>query len=160
MITFNEENLIYLLLTLIIILIIWIVRIEIRINKLMGGKDGKSLEDSIFTLKGNIEDLEHFKTESINYFKSVEGRLKRSIQAVETIRFNPFKGTGSGGNQSFSTSFISEKGDGVVMSSMHSRDHVSVFSKPIKKFASEFETTEEEKAVIKASKESLQNLNK
>ena len=85
----------------------------------------------------------------------MENRLQRSIQAVETIRFNPFKGTGEGGNQSFATSFLSENGDGVVISSMYSRDRVSVFSKPLAKFVSSFELMEEEKEVIANSKNQL-----
>jgi hypothetical protein len=77
------------------------------------------------------------------------------VQAVETIRFNPFKGIGEGGSQSFSTSFLSESGKGVVISSLYSRDRVSVFSKPLDKFESTFELTPEEKDVILNSKNSL-----
>jgi hypothetical protein len=124
------------------------------------GKGGKSLEDLIVSLKKNIHELEHFRDESIEYFKLIEMRLKRSIQAVETIRFNPFKGTGSGGNQSFSTALLNEKGDGVVISSLHSRDHVSIFSKPVKKFSSDFETTTEEKNVIRDAKDNLSKIQK
>lgn len=119
------------------------------------GKDAKSLEDSIVSAKENIEKLDEFQRESMNYFTTVEKRLNRSIQAVETIRFNPFKGTGEGGSQSFSTSFISGDGNGVVISSLYSRDRVSVFGKPLEKFESTFELTEEEKEVINTSKNSL-----
>ncbi len=146
---------IYVLLGLIIVLIVWIIRLEIRLRNLLLGKDGKSLEDTIKTILGDIKDYENFKRESIQYWKNIENRLKRSIQAVETIRFNPFKGTGSGGNQSFSTTLLNEKGDGVVISSLYSREHISVFSKPIKKFSSEFEMTAEEKEVIKQAKENI-----
>jgi hypothetical protein len=64
------------------------------------------------------------------YLTTVEKRLKKSIQGVETVRFNPFKGTGAGGNQSFSTAFVNEKGDGVVLTSMYARDRISMFAKP------------------------------
>jgi hypothetical protein len=60
-----------------------------------------------------------------------------------------------GGNQSFSTSFVNENGDGVVISSMYSRDRISIFAKPINKFKSQFETTEEEKQVIERAKKDL-----
>ncbi len=146
---------IFILMGFIIVLALWIIRLEMRLKNLLAGKDGKSLEDSILNLRKHIDGLHQFQADSIEYFKNIEMRLKRSIQSVETIRFNPFKGTGSGGNQSFSTTFLSEKGDGVVISSLYSRDHVSVFSKPVKKFVSEFETTQEEKSVIKEAKENL-----
>lgn len=151
----ETSTMIYVLLGLIIVLIVWIIRLEIRLRNLLLGKDGKSLEDTIKTILGDIKDYENFKRESIQYWKNIENRLKRSIQAVETIRFNPFKGTGSGGNQSFSTTLLNEKGDGVVISSLYSREHISVFSKPIKKFSSEFEMTAEEKEVIKQAKENI-----
>jgi hypothetical protein len=115
------------------------------------------LEDSIANAKENLEKLNLFQRESSLYFKNIEKRLHRSLQAIETIRFNPFKGTGDGGNQSFSTAFVSEDGDGVVISSLYSRDRVSVFSKPLKKFESNFELTEEEKEVIGTSKTNLSN---
>lgn len=119
------------------------------------GKDAKSLEDSIVSAKDNLEKLNIFQRESSLYFKNIENRLRRSVQAVETLRFNPFKGTGDGGNQSFSTALVSENGDGVVVSSLYSRDRVSVFSKPLKNFESTFELTEEEKEVIGNSKTNL-----
>lgn len=138
-----------------LLLFIWIIRLEIKLRKLMSGKSGKSLEDTIISMNKEIEDLKMFEKESISYFKNIEMRLHRSIQGVKTIRFNPFKGTGDGGNQSFSTSFINESGDGVVISSLHSRDRVSIFSKPLEKFKSNFELTDEEKEVIEESKKTI-----
>lgn len=137
------------------ILIGWIVRLEIKIKRLLIGKDAKTLEDSIVSANSNIQKLNNFQKEVTEHFINIEKRLKRSLQAVETIRFNPFKGTGDGGSQSFSTSFLSENGHGVVISSLYSRDRVSVFSKPLEKFESQFELTEEEKEVIGNAKKTL-----
>lgn len=154
---FDPIYLTYGLVAIVVILVGWIIRLEVKIKKLLIGKDAKSLEDSIVNTKENLEKLNLFQRESSLYFKNIEKRLHRSLQAIETIRFNPFKGTGEGGNQSFSTAFVSEDGDGVVLSSLYSRDRVSVFSKPLKKFESNFELTEEEKEVIGTSKSNLSN---
>ncbi len=145
----------YAFVTCIVLLLVWIVRLEMRIRKLLGGKTAKSLEEAVAELHENTEKLNHFQREAISHFINVEKRLNRSIQAVETIRFNPWKGTGEGGNQSFSTAFVSENGNGAVISSMYSRDRVSIFSKPLNKFASEFELTEEEKEVVNGAKKNL-----
>lgn len=147
----------YILGGIIVILVGLIIRLEIRINRLLIGKDSRSLEDSIVHAKKDIENLQLFKKNSLNYFTDVEHRLSRSIQSVETVRFNPFKGVGEGGNQSFATSFISENGDGVVVSSLYSRERVSVFSKPIKNFQSTFDLTEEELSVISTSQTNLKS---
>ena len=145
----------YGLIACVLILALWIIMIQIKIHKLLAGKNGKSLEDAIIHAHEHIDKLNNFQKEAINHFINVEKRLNRSVQAVETIRFNPFKGTGEGGNQSFATSFVSENGDGVVISSLYSRDRVSIFSKPVAKFESTFELTQEEKEVVSKSKKSL-----
>lgn len=150
-----DQIVIYGLIVLLLVIVIWIARIEIKLRKVLLGKDAKSLEDTIVYTKNEIDKLKEFESDSIEYFKEVESRLRKSVQAVETLRFNPFKGTGDGGNQSFSTSFLNENGDGVVISSMYSRDRISIFAKPINKFASQFETTQEEKEVIEKGKETL-----
>ncbi|MEI6042438.1 MAG: DUF4446 family protein [bacterium] len=127
----------------VLILLIMVIGIQMRLKNLL--KSGaKSIEESITSMIKHIDDLEVFKKESQEYLTLVEKRLRNGIQGVDTLRFNPFKGTGSGGNQSFSTAFINEQGDGVVFSSLYSSDRMSVFAKPIEKFKSTFELTEEE----------------
>ncbi len=151
----NPIFFVYVLTGLTVVLIGWIIRLEIKIKSLLIGKDAKSLEDSIVSAKVNLEKLNDFQKEVISHFSNVERRLNRSVQAVETLRFNPFKGTGDGGNQSFSTALLSQNGDGVIISSLYSRDRISIFSKPIEKFESNFELTEEESEVLTNSKNRL-----
>ena len=146
---------IYSLVALLIILAIVIIRLEVRINKLMRGQKGASLEEAFHSMNKDIEHLHDFRHDMEKYLKLVEKRLRRSVQAIETIRYNPFKGTGSGGNQSFATALLDEEGNGVVISSLYSREHVSVFSKPLKGHKSEFELTEEERDVLSKAKETV-----
>jgi hypothetical protein len=96
----------------------------------------------------SIKELENFRTDLEKYLTTVEKRLKKSVQGIHTVRFNPFKGTGGGGNQSFATAFLNEDSNGVVISSLYSREHVSVYSKPVKNGSSEFELSLEEKEAI------------
>lgn len=151
----NQLYVIYALSFVVLLLIGLVIRLNLKVKKLLIGKDAKSLEDSIVKAGENLNSLNVFQNDVIKHFKNIEKRLSRSIQAVETIRFNPFKGTGDGGNQSFSTSLLNENGKGVVISSLYSRDRISVFSKPIENFESQFELTEEESEVLNASKSTL-----
>ena len=48
-------------------------------------------------------------------------------------------------------SLLNDEGNGVVISSLYSRDRTSLFAKPIKAGQSEFELTKEEKNVLKKS---------
>ena len=118
----------------------------------MRGKDARTLEDTIVKLLGEIDALHKSRMEIENYLKRVEARLKRAISGVGTVRFNPFQGS-SGSNQSFATAFVNEEGDGVVLSSLYSRDRVSIFAKPLAKGASSYELTGEEREAIAKSKE-------
>jgi hypothetical protein len=146
---------IFVLLGLILVLSIWILRLERRLSKLLRGSNAETLESVINSLSRQVEELGRFRDDSLKYFKLVEFRLKRSVQAIETIRFNPFRGTGEGGNQSFSNAIINEKGDGVVLTGLYARDRVSIFAKPVKKFSSEFELTEEERQAVESAKQGL-----
>lgn len=135
-----------------LVLIVLVVTLQSKLKKFLTDSNATTLGDSLVSIDGRISDLTTFKKELEVYLESVEKRLKRSIQSVETVRFNPFKGTGSGGNQSFATAFLDENGDGVILSSLYSREHVSIFSKPIKGKKSEFELTPEETEALDGAK--------
>lgn len=135
-----------------LILSVWLFTIDRRIKKLLSGKKAESLEEVISALGEDIRMLKSFQEKTSTYLKTSEERLKKSVQNVETIRFNAFKGNGEGGNQSFAIALLSENGDGAVISSLYARDRVSVFAKPIKNFTSEFEMIEEEKEAIARAK--------
>ncbi len=145
------NTLILILLAIIVLLVVWLIYMEWRLRKLLRGKNAATLEDSIITLVGQIKELEGGRRDIEAYLRGVEQRLKRSIQGVRTVRFNPFKDLNIGSNQSFSTAFLDEEGNGVVVSSLYSRDRVSVYSKPLNNHASEYDLTDEEReAVAKA----------
>lgn len=135
-----------------IVLLILVIILHLKLRKFLIGSNAKNLDDSLSSISNDLEDLRAFRKELEGYLTSVENRLKKSVQSVHTVRFNPFKGTGGGGNQSFATAFLNEHGDGVVISSLYSRDHVSIFSKPISKHGSEYELSEEEKNAVTGAK--------
>ncbi|MEI6238379.1 MAG: DUF4446 family protein [bacterium] len=137
----------------VLILAILVTLLHFRIKKMLGGSSAKNIEEGIQALTLNIKDLHGFRNDTENYLENVEKRLRGTVRGIHTVRFNPFKGTGaSGGNQSFATAFINEEGDGVVISSLYTRDHVGIFSKAIKKHSSELELTEEEKEALMKAK--------
>ena len=90
----------------ILILSAWIIRLEVRFQRLTRGENGKSLEGVIRQIGTGQQNLEHFRSEIETYLKDVERRLSRSVQGVATVRFDAFAGTGEGGKQSFATAFF------------------------------------------------------
>ena len=138
-----------------LVLLAWVIRLEIKLSRLLRGRDAKSLEDTIIAIAHGEAELKKFRHNVEHYLESVEKRLLKSIQGVETMRFNPFQGDGSGGNHSFSAAFLSEEGDGVVLTSLYARERVSVFAKPIKHFTSDYTLSAEEKSTIEEARKKL-----
>lgn len=156
--TFDQNTLLIIIsciggLTLILLIII--IQMHFRLKKFLVGMDSHNISDSLQNLSSDIRNLQEFQSKATDHLQNVEIRLKNSIQSVHTIRFNPFQGTGEGGNQSFATAFINENGDGAVISSIYTRDRVSVFAKAIKKFNSDYGMSEEEKQALNQAKEKL-----
>jgi len=127
--------------------IFWIVKTEKRLKKFFLGKKANNLEDTLITLEKDIEKLKISKEKTEKELTEVNKKLKKSIRGLETVRFNPFPDQGS--NQSFAIGMLNEENDGVVISSLYSRERMSIFAKPIKKGKSEYELTEEEKEALK-----------
>lgn len=141
---------IYALAGLVIILIGWNIRTELRVRKLLMGKNGQSLETTIHDLVNAATELHKRQDDIIAMLEDVDGRVKTSIRGVELIRFNPFEDAGS--NQSFAIALLNEEGDGVVLSSLYSRERMSIFAKPVKQLSSPHELSDEEKDVITKAK--------
>ncbi|MGM0629046.1 MAG: DUF4446 family protein [Patescibacteria group bacterium] len=132
-----------------------ISRIKQRISGMLGGGSAKTIEDSLKTTAKKIKEKERKEEELSKRLSSLEKRVKKSVRGVETVRFNPFRGNGGGGNQSFSTSFVDEDGDGVVISTLYSRERVSVYGKPVNGFSSEHTLSEEEKQSLDKARERI-----
>jgi hypothetical protein len=126
--------------------IIWVIVTEKRLKRFFLGKKAKDLEDTIISLENNITELNKTKNTIQKDIAIINTKLKKSIRGLETIRFNPFPDQGS--NQSFAIGMLNEENDGLVISSLYSRERMSVFAKPIKNGKSEYELTAEEKEVL------------
>ena len=134
----------------VLVSIIWMWKTERRLKRFFLGKKAKDLEDTILILEEEISGLKKAKENTEREMKEVNLKLKQSIRGLETIRFNPFPDQGS--NQSFAISMLNEDGNGVVLSSLYSRERMSVFAKPIKNGKSEYDLTEEERRSLEKAK--------
>lgn len=105
------------------------------LNKLFP-RDGKGFKDRLNEVLKEIEDWEDFKKRSVGY-----------TQKVVLKRYNPYHDTG--GDQSFSVAFLDGKGDGVVVTSLHSRAGTRVFAKAVGKGQEDkTQFSQEEKEVV------------
>lgn len=74
-------------------------------------------------------------------------QLEGAIQRVGVVRYNPFEDTGS--NQSFVLAMLDARGDGFVLSSLHSRQSTRVFLKPVTGGKADGAISDEEGEAIK-----------
>ncbi len=139
------------ILALIAILIGWFS--HRRVQQLYIGNH-ESVEDILKELLRRSREMQIFREDTQHYLAQAEQRLQRSMRGVGVVRFNPFQGDGSGGNQSFSTAFLDEHRNGVVFSALYARTGASsTYAKPIENGTSPFELTEEEIEVVRIASE-------
>ena len=96
-------------------------------------KSVESLNERVDALNKLHHELEHLS--------------QRTIQKVAVIRYNPFSDTG--GDQSFAIALLDSLGNGVVVSSLHSRTDTRVFAKPVQSGRSKFQLSDEEQDAIR-----------
>lgn len=157
MFTIPQDAVIYIVAGMLVVisgLIVWIIKIESKLKTLTRGQSGFDIGKTLKSIEADLNNLFLSKDQIEKYLKTVEVRLKRSVQGLSTINFKAFQGLDSGGHQSFATAFLDENGNGLIISTLHSRDRVNVFAKEIKQFNSALTLTEEEKQALTQAKES------
>ncbi len=141
-------------LILAIVLLFVHVSLRRRLARLALGRNG-SIEETLSILMRDMKEFKEFRAELEKYLKLAESRLRGAVSGVGVVRFNPFTGEGQGGNQSFALCVLDELGEGVVLSTLYSRDRVGVYAKPLTAFASTYELSDEEKQAIERAREQI-----
>lgn len=109
---------------------------KIFLEKLFPNKQG-NFKDKLEEVLKEIEAWQQFKEISLGY-----------VQKVFLKRYNPYQDTG--GDQSFSAAFLDGRGDGLVITSLHSRAGTRVFAKPVKNGHNDkVQFSQEEEEVVK-----------
>lgn len=137
------------------VVICYALYLDHKIVVLTKGSSGASLEDIIRSCISNAETIEKQNTLLAKHAEILEEKVSHSLRNAQTIRYKAFDASGS--NQSFSVALINEKGNGLVLSSLHTHDRMSTFAKPLENYESTYELTEEELAVIDDSRAAHQN---
>jgi hypothetical protein len=122
-------------------------RLGRRLDRLTRGEDGQDLAavldahlDKVFAVSREVDELT-VRT------AVAEANLRRSFQRVGLVRFNPFEDTG--GNQSFALAVLDANGDGLIVSSLHSRTGTRIYAKPVNGGRSEAALSEEETRAVR-----------
>jgi hypothetical protein len=132
-------------------------KVEAQYRTLTMGAEGASLEAVLESHIGQV----HWAVDRTAELDALTHRLEREghahIQRVGFLRFNPFRD--AGGDQSFALALTDQDGNGVVISSLHSRDVTRVYGKPLVAWQSSYSLTEEERAAIGQAQNDVRILN-
>ena len=109
-------------------------------------KEPQSLKEVIEYLNGLEKNFEKLSEE----LKSVKTEANFAVQKLGIVRFNPFSGVGS--DQSFSVALLDKKENGIVITSLYTRDGNRVYAKPIKSGKSEYLLSNEEKSAMEKAR--------
>ncbi len=134
---------------LIIVLFFMLIRVNMKCGRLkesyvtfMKGKDGKSLEDSIFEKFDELDELTQIALKNRQDIKNIQRDMLESLQKVGILRYDAFNEMG--GKLSFALTLLDGNNNGYIINSMHSREGCYNYIKEIVKGESYIELSEEE----------------
>ena len=117
-------------------------RLKMGYNSFMKGKDGKTLEDSIFERFEELEKIEAIATKNRTLIRKINQDLASNIQKVGISKYDAFQEMG--GKLSFALTLLDGNNNGIIINSMHSREGCYNYVKEIVKGESYIELSEEE----------------
>lgn len=135
------------LLALVVVLLRRTASLDRRLRGLTRGGEGRSLEaileahlDKVYAVAREVDDLAARSA-------VLEATQRMAVQRVGLVRFNPFEDTG--GNQSFALAMLDAHTNGVVISSLHSRNGTRLYAKAVVAGKADTALSEEETLALK-----------
>ncbi len=105
------------------------------------------------TAESTLADVARRLVEAEARISAIEPRVdtledigKIAVQRVGFLRFNPFENTGS--DQSFALALLDREGNGVIVSSLYTRDGARTYAKAVEHGSSKHPLSEEEQKVL------------
>ena len=142
---------------LLVLLIVGIVnmvqmgRLKNRYEKMMSGKDGKSLEDNLIFRLEQIDELIEANAANERNIDTIFRKMKFDFQKYSLVKYDAFEEMG--GKLSFSLAMLNEKNDGYIINAVHSREGCYTYVKEIIDGNSIIALAEEEEQALKQAME-------
>ena len=134
-------------------LMAWLTVLQVRFSRLrkqyermMSGVEGANLEQALTEHVDRVQQACTSVAELEMETQRIDQTLKHTMQWTGVVRFNPFRYTG--GDQSFAWAIADSEGNGIVLSSLHTRESTRVYAKPLHNWTSQYSLTEEEQEAI------------
>jgi len=82
--------------------------------------------------------------------------LPHTIQGHGAIRYSAFENVG--GDQSFSLALVDARGNGAMLSGLHSRDDTRVYAKPLTQWRSSYSLSAEEQQALGQARQMIESV--
>jgi hypothetical protein len=136
-------------------LFVWNIFLGLSLRKIkrqsaefFAGNKAKNLEEVILSHAKNLKTLDKDIQELFNISNQINTLALRGLNKTGLVRFNPFKDVG--GDQSFAIALLNGKNNGLIISSLYTREGTRFYAKSIISGKSEkHPLTEEEEQTIK-----------
>lgn len=130
---------------------VWIFGVKKNLKKIF--KSGNTdMEKVLLELRQNEIAFGEALNGIVKKVEDIEGELPKDLRRVGLVRYNPFSGSGAGGDQSFALALLNESNDGVVISSLYGREMNRVYAKLITNGKSNYQLSGEEVQAIAEAK--------
>ena len=118
-----------------------------RVDSLTRGKDTESLEDIIVNFLERVESLEEGEEITRAALNAIKDNLKITYQKTGLVKYDAFREMS--GALSYSLALLNKENNGVLISSMYSREGCYTYAKEIIKGESKINLSEEEAEALK-----------
>lgn len=113
-----------------LVALILVIRMIRHYSSLTRGVEPKNLIKALEGIQKTLSEHERSSTVMRKEISAIEARLKSHLQTLTLKRFNPFGDTG--GDQSFLLAILDGNKDGIVITSLHSRENTRFYVKSVK----------------------------
>jgi len=117
-------------LVLALVLFVWLLRVARHYNNLTRGIEEKTLMNALVGIQKTLAEHEHIQAFTKGELQKLKDDGHLHLQTLTLKRYNPFSDTG--GDQSFILAIMDGNKDGVVITSLHSRENTRFYVKSVK----------------------------
>ena len=132
---------------LLIISLCKLKKLRRRVDALTRGKDTESMEDIMLNFFERIESLENHEKDIDADIKLIKETLKNTYQKTALVKYDAFREMS--GALSYSLALLDQKNDGILISSMYSREGCYTYAKDVVNGECKINLSEEETEALK-----------
>lgn len=137
-----------------VVLLVWNIVLTVRMrrwktqwNRMLGDTGVSRLDEVLPVIHERLQHVESTAAELRDReLPRIDRRLDNLKGQVGIVRYRAFEEPG--GDLSFSVAIVDRSANGVVLTGIHTRDHVYMYAKPLEEGRSNYALTPEEKQAI------------